>query len=115
MRYWEPYSSWAIRVGCAHLQRENDALHDRLQQRHDHAAAAPSHKYWLPSARSTATLSSQALCEGEGAAAISRAAPIFSAGSRFYFLPGGLQAGNRRHSRREGGLHRLRFLAMLRD
>ena len=75
MRYWEPHWSYAVRVDCAHLQAENDALHDRLQQCHDHAAKAQPHKCWLSCARSTATLSSQALREDEGVAATSRAAP----------------------------------------
>ena len=78
MRYWEPHWSYAVRVDCAHLQAENDALHDRLQQCHDHAAKAQPHKCWLSCARSTATLSSQALREDEGVAATSRAAPILS-------------------------------------
>ena len=79
VRYWVPHRSHAVRVGCAHLQAENDALYDRLQQRHDHAAEAPPHKCGLPSARSTATLSSQALCEGESVTATTpRGAPIFT-------------------------------------
>ena len=78
MRYWVPHRSHAVRVGCAHLQAENDALYDQLQQRHDHAAEAPPHKCELPSAHSTATLSSQALCEDESVTATPRGAPIFT-------------------------------------
>ena len=78
MRYWEPHWTYAVRVGRVHLQAKNDALHDRLQQWHDHAVEAPPRKCELPSARSTEILSSQALCEDEGVAATSRAAAILS-------------------------------------
>ena len=124
MRYWEPHWSYAVRVDCAHLQAENDALHDRLQQCHDHAAKAQPHKCWLSCARSTATLSSQALREDEGVAATSRAAPILSVDFGKSDPPSplvgrGCQAKERYRGRRRdeccGGVQRAQRVFRVRD